>query len=270
MAIINSLAIGKSVKSAGNLTYKTVRGRTIASQRITTNKSNTMAQATQRSNFGYAAQAAQLIQVFIDNCYEKSQYGSARNNFMHLNKKYYADGLIGEVKEGIVPLVDVFIPAFTPDRTNPRGSYIDWSAYGSSSIIVRETFAKAVYTNGDTSGSYNETSAVEYSFITPVAREKAKIVMCGLIGTDTDGLTKAMLTSRSFTLSDVDITTIGEFGFQIDVNEDSAGNVLSFRVSVGTPTHADNYEAYAVIFPVVGGKIPKLKGWLHVDVESVP
>lgn len=270
MAIINSLAIGKSVKSAGNLTYKTVRGRTIASQRITTNKSNTMAQATQRSNFGYAAQCAQLIQTFINSCYEKSKYGSARNNFMHLNKDYSADGLLGEVREGLVPLVDVFIPAFTPDRSNQRGSYIDWSAYGTSPVIVRETFAKAVYENGDTTGFYNETSSVEYSFITPIAREKAKVVMCGIIGDDTTGLANAMLSSRSYTLSDADITAIGEFGFQVDINEDAAGNVLSFQVSTKTPTHAGEYEAYAVIFPIVESKIPKLRGWLHVVVEPAP
>lgn len=270
MAIINSLAIGKSVKSAGNLTYKTVRGRTIASQRITSNKSNTMAQSTQRGRFGFAARAAQLIQLFIDCCYEKSKYGSARNNFMHINKHYFADGLIGEVKEGLVPLADVFIPAFTPDRSNPRGSYIDWSAYGSSPIIVREEFSKAAYSNGDTSGFYNQTSRVRYSLLVPTPREKVSLVMCGLIGDDTTGLANTYLSARNFTLADVDITTMGELGFQVDVDEDSNGDITSFAVSIGTPTRSEGYEAYAVIFPVVSGKIPKLKGWLHVKVEPTP
>lgn len=270
MAIINSLAIGKSVKSAGNLTYKTMRGRTIASQRITTNKSNTLPQSIQRSRFGRAAQAAQLIQVFIDSCYEKSKYGSARNSFMHLNKNYTAFGLIQEVREGVIPVVDVFVPAFasTPEEGD---SYIRYSAYGTSPIIVRETVISSSFTDGDSNVShYNEAKSVDYSFITPTPREKANIVLCGLIGDSTDGLANAVLTTRNFTLADVDITTMAEMGFQVDVSEDDNGNVLSFRVSPGTPTQTAEYEAYAVIFPIVNGKIPKLRGLLHVDIEPQP
>lgn len=271
MAIINSLAIGKSVKSAGNLTYKTVRGRTIASQRITTNKSNTMAQSIQRSRFAVCARAAQLIQVFINNCYEKSKYGSARNAFMHINKNYDAFALISEVQEGAIPLVDAFIPAFLDRAPEDRETYIEWSAYGTSPVITRETVVSGSFT--DTSSQvfqFRETSRVEYSLINPVSREKANIVLCGLIGTSADGLANATLTSRNFTLKDEDITTMGGLGFQIDVVEDSSGNIVSFAVSTKAPTQTGDYEAYAVIFPVVGGKIPKLKGWLHALIEPAP
>lgn len=271
MAIINSLAIGKSVKSAGNLTYKTVRGRTIASQRITTNKSNTMAQSIQRGHFGLCARAAQLIQVFINNCYEKSKYGSARNAFMRINKNYDAFAIIPEVQEGAIPLVDAFIPAFLNRAPVGGETYIEWSAYGTSPIITRETLISGSFTDTDSNVTqFSETSRVEYSFINPVLREKANIVLCGLIGTSTDGLAHATLTSRNFTLKTEDITTMGNMGFQIDVNEDSNGNIVSFAVSTKAPTQTGDYEAYAVIFPVVGGKIPKLKGWLHVEVEPAP
>lgn len=270
MAIINSLAIGKSVKSAGNLTYKTIRGRTIASQRITTNKSKTLAQVIQRNGFGAASRSAALIQTYIKACYEKSKYGSARNAFMRINKDYKAFGLIPEVREGAIPLVDVFIPAFASDPAS-NGDYIEWATYGTSPVIVREIFAPAVFTDSSSNTSiYNNTSRVEYSFIKPVPREKARIVMCGLIGDATNGLAKTMLTTRDYTLADLDITSLGEMGFHIDVNEDTNGDVLSFAVSIGTPTFSGEYEAYAVIFPVVDGKIPKLKGWLHTDVEPAP
>lgn len=271
MAIINSLAIGKSVKSAGNLTYKTVRGRTIASQRITTNKSNTMAQSIQRSHFGVCARAAQLIQVFINSCYEKSKYGSARNAFMRINKYYDAFSLIPEVQEGAIPLVDAFIPAFLNRVPEDRETYIEWSAYGTSPVINRETVIAGSFTDTSSNvSSYSETTRVEYSFINPVPREKANIVLCGLIGNSTNGLANATLTSRNFTLIDEDITTMGNMGFQIDVNEDSNGNIVSFAVSTKAPTQSGKYEAYAVIFPVVGGKIPKLRGWLHAKVEPAP
>lgn len=271
MAIINSLAIGKSVKSAGNLTYKTVRGRTIASQRITTNTSNTMAQSIQRSHFGVCAKAAQLVQVFINNCYEKSKYGSARNSFMSINKNYNAFAIIPEVQEGAIPFVDAFIPAFLNRSPEGRETYIEWSAYGTSPVITRETIITGSFTDSSSHVSnYSETSRVEYSFVNPVPREKANIVLCGLIGDSTNGLAKATLTSRNFTLANVDITTMGEMGFKIDVNEDSNGNIVSFAVSTKAPAQSGEYEAYAVIFPVVGGKIPKLKGWLHVELEPAP
>lgn len=271
MAIINSLAIGKSVKSAGNLTYKTIRGRTIASQRITSNKSNTMAQSIQRSRFGLAAQAAQLIQIFINSCYEKSKYGSARNAFMKLNKNYRAFGLLPEVQEGAIPLADVFIPAFSPTKPDVDTSYIEFATYGSSPIIVRETFGSAVFTDSSSNPSpYNATSKVEYSYITPIAREKATIVVCGLFGDATNGISSAVLTSRTYTLSEEDIQTISDLGFTIQPQEDVTGNILGFSVTNSAPSETGEYEAYAVIFPVVGGKIPKLKGWLHTQVEPAP
>lgn len=271
MAIINSLAIGKSVKSAGNLTYKTVRGRTIASQRITTNKSNTMAQSIQRSRFGLAAQSAQLIQTYINSCYEKSKYGSARNAFMHMNKNYRAFGLLPEVQEGVIPFADVFIPAFAPTKPTNDDSYIEFATYGSSPVIVRESFASAVFTDSSSNPSpYNATSKVEYSYITPVAREKATVVVCGLFGDETNGLSSAVLTSRSYTLSEEDIQAISELGFTIQPQEDVTGNILGFSVTSSAPTKTGEYEAYAVIFPVINSKLPKLKGWLHTQVEPAP
>lgn len=86
MAVVNSLAIGKSVKSAGNLTYKTIRGRCIASQRITQNKSNTNSQQIARNNFRQASKVITILQSWIDLAFEKSKYGSARNEFLKQNK----------------------------------------------------------------------------------------------------------------------------------------------------------------------------------------
>lgn len=86
MAIINSAGIGKSRKSQGNLTYKYVRGRTIASSRITENKSNTPKQFLQRSRFAVFSALCQKLAFYIEKTYDKSKYGSARNAFMRINK----------------------------------------------------------------------------------------------------------------------------------------------------------------------------------------
>lgn len=86
MAIINSAGIGKSRKSQGNLTYKYVRGRTIASSRITENKSNTPKQDIARQKF--AAMSGFIVRqaAYIDAAFDKSKYGSSRNTFMTVNK----------------------------------------------------------------------------------------------------------------------------------------------------------------------------------------
>lgn len=93
MAIISSTAIGNGQKSAGVLTYRRTRGRTIASQRVLTNKSNTAAQANQREAFRYVSHILSVLAFLINQSTEKSKYGSARNNFFRTNSTaFYEPG----------------------------------------------------------------------------------------------------------------------------------------------------------------------------------
>lgn len=84
MAVINSLGIGAGSKSAGNITYAHYRGRTIAKQRITSNKSNTTLQQAQRERFAdvnYLARGfSSILPVF-----DKTRYGFQLNKFVKLN-----------------------------------------------------------------------------------------------------------------------------------------------------------------------------------------
>lgn len=115
MAVINSLAIGAGVKSAGNITYRRTRGRTIASQRITENKSNTAAQQAQRGKFKVMTQFAALMSAYIDMAYSKTKYGSARNQFITQNKMTLPDinaGKLLEVQQGKTPLGTFFLDTF--------------------------------------------------------------------------------------------------------------------------------------------------------------
>lgn len=91
MAIINSVAVGNGQKSAGQFTYRRTRGRTIASQRVFSNKSNTAAQANQRVIFKIMSKAASSLAFAIDRAFDKTKYGSSRNNFMKMNYVPFAE-----------------------------------------------------------------------------------------------------------------------------------------------------------------------------------
>lgn len=132
MAIINSTAIGKGTKTAGQLTYRNVRGRVIASQRITSNKSNTPAQATQRASFKEISQALSKIGFLVNRTFEKSKYGSSRNNFYKINKGSLAtiEGLAE--KQTPFEIVDALVRAKIPYMIYGSGN-------GSVSVLQKDT-----------------------------------------------------------------------------------------------------------------------------------
>lgn len=187
MAIINSLAIGKSVKSAGNLTYKTVRGRTIASQRITQNKSNSPSQENQRYHFTKVSRSMALLQRYIDVCYEKSKYGSSRNAFFARNKNFTLGGLIGEVLEGIEPLSSAMLAALT-EKPIPQLSVIANGSLGGFLTIKYKDVDKYKYGENtfDTlrviedpaTGDYNE-AFYTFEFSKPIRYSDLKICAFG-------------------------------------------------------------------------------------------
>lgn len=132
MAIINSTAIGKGTKTAGQLTYRNVRGRVIASQRITSNKSNTPAQATQRLSFKEISQALSKISFLINRTFEKSKYGSSRNNFYKINKDALASIEDLAVKQSPFEIVDSMVRAKLPYMIYGSGN-------GSVSVLQKDT-----------------------------------------------------------------------------------------------------------------------------------
>ena len=98
MAIISSTAIGNGQKSAGVLTYRRTRGRTIASQRVLTNKSNTAAQALQREQFRATSHIISVLAFLINATCEKSRYGSSRNNFFKTNTTAFGEADLDKLK----------------------------------------------------------------------------------------------------------------------------------------------------------------------------
>lgn len=105
MSVINSAGIGKGRKSQGNVTYRYVRGRTLVSSRITENKSKTESQVLQRELFGMFGKVARLFAPFLNLSFDKTKYGSARNNFLKQNVPAFvpyvkSNGSVGTIGEG--------------------------------------------------------------------------------------------------------------------------------------------------------------------------
>lgn len=260
MAIINSLAIGKSVKSAGNLTYRTIRGRTIASQRIVSNKSNTAKQAAQRSSFSMSSQAVALCRTYVDYAYEKSKYGSARNEFMKTNPKFSLAGLVGEIKEGVVTLADGFLLSIAkPDNTERDINFISKGSLpaivvGSQSIIPSFAYQDQTYKNIN---AWNVAQGYTVTFPTPVRVSDVEIVV---IGFGVNSIITAIGSINPTTAGAGDFNmqgnpTLGDAlsASRVVLSEDNVF-VSSMTFKVSLPPVATSEFGCAVALPVVSGK----------------
>lgn len=88
MAITNSIAMGRARKSAGNVTFRVVRGRTIASQKVTSSpslRSPSASQMQRRAYFMLMSRFATMHSASIKASFGKTKYGSERNRFFELN-----------------------------------------------------------------------------------------------------------------------------------------------------------------------------------------
>ena len=267
MAIINSLAIGKSVKSAGNLTYKTVRGRTIASQRISSNKSNTANQQNQRQRFANVSTSMRLLQQYIDTCYENSKYGSSRNAFFSTNKRFTLGNMVGEVAEGIVTLSDAMLSALTEEPVKQLSLLSLGSLAGFLTIRYKDvedyTYGEITYgslrviTGSD--GTSYQSGEYDFQFSSPVKRDSLKIHFFGF---SDNGL--IVSTGR------IDVPEQGHIAF----NDSS---VTAAMASTRAWLMGDNYEfvesvhvevdstkltncPIAIVVPSVGGRVPTIAG----------
>lgn len=90
MAIISSLAVGKSRKSAGNLTYQHYYGKVVAKQKVLANPKYvpSSAQVSQRLKQGYVGASTKAIMPYLQTAFVRSKNGSFLNNFIKLNKDY--------------------------------------------------------------------------------------------------------------------------------------------------------------------------------------
>lgn len=99
MAIINSMGVGRARKSMGNVTYRTVRGRTIGSQRVqvggAVTRVPTAGQSSRRSVFSMISRFAALHAGDIKVSFDRTRYGSERNYFFKVNYDALRAALVG-------------------------------------------------------------------------------------------------------------------------------------------------------------------------------
>ena len=125
MAIINSLGIGRGKKSAGNLTYRTVRGRCIASQKQEKRGPVKGAYSIAQATFSLVSTFMRAHAADIDVSFDKTTYGSARNNFYKTNKSALAAALATLANEyayaknkADITTIDAAIASYA--QTNPQ------------------------------------------------------------------------------------------------------------------------------------------------------
>lgn len=103
MAIISSLAIGKARKSAGNLTFATIQGRTIAREKPAfVRNPNTPKQLAQRSKMSNVVAAYRAFGGLVKKYFTTlPKYTSQYNEFVSRNisiaERYLPDGETGNV-----------------------------------------------------------------------------------------------------------------------------------------------------------------------------
>lgn len=151
MAIINSVFMGRAKKSAGNATFRTVRGRTIASQKVA--KKGTIVGTLSRNQFALAvvSRFASLKALDINASFDPTTYGSQRNAFFKLN---YAP-----IKEAIYQLyLDTLKQgaARIPSDEEILKAVEDYSKDNPTSIYrVKKAGFEVVYLNGEWTSEQN-------------------------------------------------------------------------------------------------------------------
>lgn len=132
MAIVRSLAIGKARKSAGNLTYQTVKGRTIAREKPAfVANPDTPAQQAQRARMSTMVEAWRKWYSALASFFTVIKgYGSAYNEFVsrniHLPRSTFFDPVTGRLAQG--SSITVATGKYGPNALN--------STLGANSITV--------------------------------------------------------------------------------------------------------------------------------------
>lgn len=257
MAIINSLGVGRGRKSAGNLTYRTVRGRCIASQKRekTGNPSGSISVA--QATFSIISTFMRAHASDIDVSFARSTYGSQRNAFYKLNKS------------ALRAAVNALAVTYSASKARPSITEID-AAVGSyatenPTAIVRVNLPgfDQVYMDGPWSSDDNpisggavdelgagtvSTVSTDYSYTAPVSASLkfysgAKIVRdAGTVTITCAGLPAGVAPAAikyltaggsvidSITITSVASSTVGRIQYTAPAIADSV-NALAVRVS---------------------------------------
>ena len=132
MAIINSMGVGRSKKSMGNVTYRVVRGRTIGSQKRSKGVSGAVTRGVtgsiRKPLFAMINSFMKAHDTDIQVSFNKSTYGSQRNYFFSQNYGALSAALqalaVSASNSGVIPLESEVESAITAYATaNPTAIY---------------------------------------------------------------------------------------------------------------------------------------------------
>lgn len=119
------MGVGRSRKSMGNVTYRTVRGRTIGSQKrgadVVTRAPNPI-QEQGRALFRAISMYISLHRADVNASFDKTKYGSQGNYFMKLNKQAIRAALSGVIYRNS-PMEEIVSAIETYATENPNSIF---------------------------------------------------------------------------------------------------------------------------------------------------
>lgn len=152
MAIINSMGVGRAKKSMGNVTYRTIRGRTIGSQKRSGTTTRVTFLTRAQALFGMVSMFMQAHASDIQVSFNKSQYGSQRNYFFRINK--------AALEEALSPLLpNVMANATYPTVSEVENAITSYATKNPTAIFrVKLSGFENVYLTGSWMSSDNPIS----------------------------------------------------------------------------------------------------------------
>lgn len=143
MAIVRSIAMGNSRKSAGNVTFRTVRGRLVASQKIAANPNYVPSalQVAQRANFGKVFGWARSGGSIVRYLFGATKYGNSFNQLIKRNWEFiknqtFTDSELSSVATNSFKWMLQLITSFAVTGTATKAMY---AAFGRSTAVALES-----------------------------------------------------------------------------------------------------------------------------------
>lgn len=264
MAIIRSLAIGKGRKSAGNITFRTVRGRTIVSEKVGERTITRVdgALSMYEARFRLISMFIGLHRADINVSFDKTKYGSQGNYFYKVNKaalEAAVQPLISNAQNVNAQQVDEAITTYT--TANPTAIY-----------RVRRSGYETKYMSGAWKSSDNPQPIVPPTGITingSAGQGNAAFVSGTAVMVDVNQDLSLTITDSAASFTGVTGSNISAYGVNGASVTDSisiasvvaSGNSISF--DVGVP---DALSGGAAVHAVaIGGKFYQYSGAITPD-----
>lgn len=236
MAIIKSLAIGKGRKSAGNITFRTVRGRTIVSEKVGERPVTRVdgALSVYEARFKLISMYIGMHRPDINASFDKTKYGSQGNYFYKVNKaamEAAVQELVATAQNATPAQVEEAVTAYA--TANPTSIY-----------RVKLSGVETVYLKGKWNSSDNPKPVVPPTGVTvngSVGQKSATFVASTPELAPVNTTTSIAITDSAANFSGVTASSITAYDSEGAAQSDSvtisavvtSSNTISFDCEVG-------------------------------------